>query len=39
MKSSDDTLSLGLLRKKSLEEIFNEIWPLVRNNNTLLFLQ
>ena len=20
-------------RKKSLEEIFNEIWPLVRNNN------
>ena len=33
MKSSDDTLSLGLLRKKSLEEIFNEIWPLVRNNN------
>ena len=33
MKSSDDTLSLGLLRKKSLEEIFNEIWPLARNNN------
>ena len=23
----------GLLRKKSLEEIFNEIWPLARNNN------
>ena len=21
----------GLLRKKSLEEIFNEIWPLARN--------
>ena len=20
-------------RKKSLEEIFNEIWPLARNNN------
>ena len=33
MKSSDDTLSLGLLRKKSLEEIFNEIWPMARNNN------
>ena len=29
MKSSDDTLSLGLLRKKSLGEIFNEngLWP------------
>ena len=24
---------LGLLRKKSLEEIFIEIWPLARNNN------
>ena len=24
---------LGLLRKKSLEEIFNETWPLARNNN------
>ena len=23
----------GLLRKKSLEEIFNEIWPMARNNN------
>ena len=23
----------GLLRKKSLGEIFNEIWPLARNNN------
>ena len=23
----------GLLRKKSLGEIFNEIWPMARNNN------
>ena len=28
-----DGCFLGLLRKKSLEEIFNEIWPLARNNN------
>ena len=24
----------GLLRKKSLEEIFNEIWPLARNQSS-----
>ena len=28
-----DGCFLGLLRKKSLEEIFNEIWPMARNNN------
>ena len=26
------TDGLGLLRKKSLEEIFNKIWPMARNN-------
>ena len=25
----------GLLRKKSLEEIFNKIWPVARNNLSL----
>ena len=27
----------GLLRKKSLEEIFNEIWPLARNQSSSEF--
>ena len=26
----------GVLRKKSLEEIFNEIWPLARNQSSEL---
>ena len=28
---------MGLLRKKSLEEIFNEIWPMARNQSSSEF--